>query len=124
MQRPKAIFGDSRCSPATLIYLAPTTFGASTDEVGALVAGAACVVVGFLAFFFDFLVAGVALVEVFCMPAVASALVAIGAAAAGAGATAGGVAAGVVVCAAAVSDTANALAISALNNLVMGISSV
>jgi hypothetical protein len=131
MQRPEAVFRDGRCSTTTVLYLAPTTFGVSTDEVGALVPGAVSVVAGFLAFFFDFLVDEVAVVDVFFISVLASALFAVGAVAAGlaagaaavAGAAALAGAAGAVVCAAAVSDTANAPAISALNILVMTVSS-
>jgi hypothetical protein len=134
MQRPGWVFDYGRCSPATFLYLVLAAFGASTAETGAFVADTVCAVAGFLAFFLDFFAAGVALAEVcFTSAVVASDLAAMGAAAAGAGAAAvvaavalagaaGGAAA--VVCAAAVSDTANALAISALNNLDMGISSV
>jgi hypothetical protein len=127
MQRPGAVFGHIRCSPATLHYLVIAALGASTAETGAFVAETVCAVAGFLAFFLDFLAAGVALVEVFFMSALASDLAAIGAAGAVVVAldgAAGVVVAGAVVCATAVSDTANALAISALNNLVMDISSV
>src|SRR6266478_754366 len=105
MQRPRRVFGHGRCGPATLLYLVLAAFGASTVEAGAFVAETVCALVGFLAFFLDFLAAGVALVEVFFVSAVVSDLVAIGAAAAGAGAAAGAVVAGAVVCAAAVSDT-------------------
>jgi hypothetical protein len=136
VQRPERVFGHGRCSPATSLYLVLAAFGASTAETGAFVAETVCALAGFLAFFLDFLAAGVvALVEVFFISAVASDLAAIGAVAAGAGAAAGvaagalagaagAVVAGAVVCAAAVSDTANAPASSALNNLVMAISSV
>src|SRR5450755_4212504 len=122
MQRPGSLFCFDRCSLATPIYLALAALGASTAAAGAFVADTVCAVAGFLACFLDFLVAGVALVEVFFISALASGLAAIGAATAGAGAAAGmaagalaGAAGAVVageVCAAAVSDTANAPAIS------------
>jgi hypothetical protein len=134
MQRPAAVYGDGRCSVATLLYFVLAAFGTSTADVAGFVAETGCAVAGFLAFFLVFLAAGVALVEVFFMSVLTSDLAAIGVAA-GAGAAAGAatvalagaagaVVAGAVVCAAAVSDTANAPAISALNNLVMSYSSV
>ena len=86
MQRPEAVFGDGRCSPATLLYLVLAALGASTAETGAFVADTVCALAGFLAFFLDFLAAGVALVEVFFMSALASDLAAIGATVVAAGA--------------------------------------
>jgi hypothetical protein len=135
MQRQERCLATAVAVPQRCFYLVLAAFGASTAETGAFVADTVCALAGFLGFFLDFLAAGVvALVEVFFISAVASDLAAIGAAAAGAGVAAGvavgalagaagAVVAGAVVCAAAVSDTANAPASSALNNLVMAISS-
>jgi hypothetical protein len=108
-----------------LFYFALAAFGASAADVAGFVAETGCVVAGFFAFFLDFLVVDVVLVDALVASALASALTAVGAAAGAAtGALAGAVVAGAVVCAAAVSDAANAPAISALNNLVMSNSSV
>ena len=129
MQRPTGSCATAVAVGATFrFYFALAAFGASAAEVAGFVAETGCAVAGFLAFFLDFLVV-VVLVEVFLTSALASDLTAVGAAAGAAagalaGAAAGAVVAGAVVCAAAVSDTANAPAISALNNLVMSISSV
>src|SRR5664279_6139238 len=89
MQRPGAVFCLGRCSLATPIYLVLAALGASTAATGAFVSDTVCAVAGFLACFLDFLVAGVALVEVFFISALASGLAPIGATTAGAGAAAG-----------------------------------